>query len=150
MHGKFAGVVAGSSEKGAILREGTMKLRILGNSMRLRVTRSELQRLQAGETIEECVRFSMAPGASLTYALAVAPGEAAVGVQYSPQRVAIVLNGSQLQAWCQEDQVGIYTSVENGSPEGLKLVIEKDFACLDRSHPTNADAFPNPNAGGVC
>jgi len=127
-----------------------MKLRILGNSMRLRVTRSELQRLQAGETVEECVRFAVAPDASLTYALAVAPSETPVRVQYEPQRVAIILNVDQLRIWSQPEEVGIYTSIENGSAEGLQLVIEKDFACLNQSHPKSADAFPNPNADKVC
>jgi len=127
-----------------------MKLRILGNSLRLRVTRSELARLQAGGSIEDCVRFSPAPEASLTYALTVMASEAAVRVEYAPQRVTIVLNEAQLQSWSQPGKVGIYTSVGNGSGKGLQLTIEKDFACLDRSHVSNADTFPNPHAGGVC
>lgn len=127
-----------------------MKLRILGNSMRLRVTRSELQRLQAGGTVEECIHFSAAPEACLTYALAVAAGETPVRVEYGSQRVAIVLSHEQLRTWSQPEEVGIYTSLESGSSEGLELVIEKDFACLNQSHPKNADAFPNPDAGRVC
>ena len=127
-----------------------MKLRILGNSLRLRVTRSEVARLQAGGSIEDSVRFSPAPEALLTYVLAVAPSEAAVRVEYAPQRVTIVLNEAQLQSWSQPSEVGIYTAVGNGSDKGLQLTIEKDFACLDRSHASNADAFPNPHAGGLC
>jgi len=127
-----------------------MKLRILGNSMRLRVTRSELQRLQAGETVEDCISFAAAPEASLTYALAVAPGETPVHVQHGPQRVAIVLNEDQLRTWSRQEEVGIYTTLENGSVKGLQLIVEKDFACLNQSHPKSADAFPNPHAGGDC
>jgi len=45
-----------------------MKLRIKGNSLRLRVSRSELAHLQAGGRIEETIRFAEAPEAKLTYA----------------------------------------------------------------------------------
>jgi len=127
-----------------------MKLRILGNSLRLRVTRSELAQLQAGGRIEDCVRFSTAPDASLIYALAIASSDVAVCVEYAPQHVTIVLNEAQLRSWSQPGEVGIYTSVDNGSDKGLQLTIEKDFACLDRSHVSNSDTFPNPHAGGVC
>jgi hypothetical protein len=127
-----------------------MKLRILGNSLRLRISRSELERLQADGSIEDSIRFSSAPEASLTYALAVEPGEEGVRVRYSPQRVAVLLNEAQLRTWSQPNEVGIYVSVSNGSEKGLQLTIEKDFACLDRSHASNADAFPNPHADKVC
>jgi hypothetical protein len=127
-----------------------MKLRILGNSLRLRISRSELERLQADGSIEDSIRFSSAPEASLTYALAVESGEVGIRVQYSPQRVTVLLSEAQLQAWSQPNEVGIYASVGNGSENGLKLTIEKDFACLDRSHASNADAFPNPHADRVC
>ena len=32
----------------------------------------------------------------------------------------------------------------------LALLIEKDFACLDRSEEDNEDTFPNPNVGITC
>jgi len=32
----------------------------------------------------------------------------------------------------------------------LALLIEKDFACLDRSEEDNEDTFPNPNTGTKC
>jgi hypothetical protein len=127
-----------------------MKLRILGNSLRLRISRSELERLRTDGSIEDSIRFAPAPEASLTYALAVEPGESGVTVRYAPQRVTVVLSKAQLQAWSQPEEVGIYVSVSNGSETGLRLTIEKDFACLDRSHAGNADAFPNPHAGRVC
>jgi hypothetical protein len=57
-----------------------MKLRIKGNSLRLRVSRSELAHLQAGGRIEETIRFAEAPEAKLTYALESA-------AQSSPLRV---------------------------------------------------------------
>lgn len=32
----------------------------------------------------------------------------------------------------------------------LELILEKDFACLDRSDADNHDTFPNPLIGASC
>lgn len=32
----------------------------------------------------------------------------------------------------------------------LELILEKDFACLDRSDADNHDTFPNPFIGASC
>jgi hypothetical protein len=45
------------------------KLRIKGNSLRLRVSRFELAPFQLGGRIEETIRFTEASDAKLTYAL---------------------------------------------------------------------------------
>jgi hypothetical protein len=44
-----------------------MKLRIKGNSMRLRVSRSEVTRLLAGDRLEETIRFGPETRARFTY-----------------------------------------------------------------------------------
>lgn len=127
-----------------------MKLRIKGNSLRLRLSRSELDRLMAGERIEETIRFAPEPEAKLTYALESASGASTARAYYSQQRVAVVISQSDLQAWSQTDQVGIYASMSVGSNEQLELSIEKDFACLDGSDEENKDTFANPQSGAVC
>ena len=56
-----------------------MKLRIKGNSMRLRVSPSEMKRLLSAGRIEEIALFSQAPGAKLTYALEQAEPKQEIG-----------------------------------------------------------------------
>jgi len=46
-----------------------MKLRIKGNSLRVRVSRSEVTRLLAGDRLEETINFTPEPVANFTYAL---------------------------------------------------------------------------------
>ncbi len=46
-----------------------MKLRIKGNSLRLRVSPSEMERLLSAGRIEEIIHFAQEPDAKLTYAL---------------------------------------------------------------------------------
>jgi hypothetical protein len=69
-----------------------MKLRIKGNSMRLRVSPSEMKRLLSDGRIEEIIRFGSEPDAKLTYALEQAASNEQIAVRYRPQEVTVVLS----------------------------------------------------------
>ena len=127
-----------------------MKLRIKGNSLRLRVSRSELERILAGEEVAETIRFAAAPEAKLTYALERGSHAGGANVRYGAQEVTVVLSEEQSERWSQESEVGVYTAVEIAPEGSLELIVEKDFACLDRSDADNKDTFANPLMGSVC
>ena len=126
-----------------------MKLRIKGNSVRLRVSPSEVARLLKGGRIEDTIRFGPAEEAKLTYALEQAEGPEAIWLRYRPQEVAVVVSSAAAQIWGRSEQVGIYGDFETGSGT-VGLVVEKDFACLDRADEENEDTFPNPLSGTKC
>jgi hypothetical protein len=127
-----------------------MKLRMKDNSIRLRVSRSELARFQAGERIEETIRFAEAPEAKLTYALESAAQSLPVNVRYEGNEVTVILSEDQARRWAAESEVGVYSNVDIGSAGSLDVLVEKDFACLDRSDAENEDTFANPLAGAHC
>jgi hypothetical protein len=127
-----------------------VKLRIKGNSLRLRVSRSEVARLLTGERVEETIHFAPQETAKLTYALEQQLSGIAPTVQYSDGDVTVRIPAHQAIAWCLTDQVGIVESISLGTRGSLDLVIEKDFACLDRSNEDNQDTFANPKAGAAC
>jgi hypothetical protein len=126
-----------------------MKLRIKGNSLRLRVTRSELTRLIDTAHIEETVYFGSSEGSRLTYVLEHEPNLTGATIRYQPPEVLVVLPKSEATAWAKSGLVGIYATVDLGPVGSLDLIVEKDFACLDLSDADNLDTFPNPNAG-IC
>jgi hypothetical protein len=123
-----------------------MKLRIMGNSLRLRVSRSELHRLVSGNRIGETIRFAPEPEATLTYVLESAAGIPTAIARYSRQRITVVIDQDDLRTWNETTQVGIYASLDIGSGGRLELIVEKDFACLDENDEQNEDAFANPHA----
>lgn len=125
-----------------------MKLRIKGNSMRLRVSPSEMKRLLSAGRIEEVIHFGPEPDARLTYALEQAPSEDEMTVRYRPQEVTVILSAGNARAWAEGDEVGIYGSFNVGNGQ-LELVVEKDFACLDKKD-GNEDTFPNPKGAQAC
>jgi hypothetical protein len=127
-----------------------MKLRIKGDSLRLRVSRSEVARLLAGDCLEETIHFAPEACAKFTYALRQEPSVSRPTVQYTENRVAVLIPADQANGWGSSDQVGIAEDISLGNLGSLALLIEKDFACLDRSDEDNEDTFPNPNPGTTC
>jgi len=126
-----------------------MKLRMRGNSLRLRISPSEMGRLLDTGRIEETIHFALDHNARLTYALEHNAEAKSMSVRYRPQEMTVVISSGGMRQWASGPDVGLYgeTITSNGT---LQLAIEKDFACLDKSDGENADTFPNPNQGAVC
>lgn len=60
------------------------------------------------------------------------------------------LTADQALTWCLTDPVGNIENISLGSHGSLDVIIEKDFACLDRSDKDNKDTFANPHARTTC
>ena len=126
----------------------SMKLRIKGNSLRLRVSPSEMARLLETGRIEETIHFARQEDARLTYALEHAATGEELSIRYRPQEVAVVLSTEGARKWAAGEQVGMSAVLDIWVGQ-LELLVEKDFACLDRKE-GNEDTFPNPNRGKTC
>jgi hypothetical protein len=124
-----------------------MKLRIRGDSLRLRLSQAELARLR--ETGEVCDRIGFGDR-SLDYALVRADIDAP-RARFDGDRIEVALPHALARHWTATEQVGI--EAEQALPTGtLRLLIEKDFKCLaPRPGEDDSDAFPNPDAeSGSC
>jgi hypothetical protein len=123
-----------------------MKLRVKGNSLRFRLSQSDVFRLAEAGEVAETVYFAAAPEAKLTYALKAVPWTGPLSVAYADQTVTVSIDREAVLRWSRlNTEVGIYGTVETAR-EPLDLMIEKDFACLDASEKENQDTFPNPTA----
>jgi hypothetical protein len=127
-----------------------MKLRIKGNSLRLRVTPSEVKQLLREGAIREHVQFTANPKDRLTYAVISSLTGLTTIVAYQLGNIAVSVPEMQLKKWAGSDEVGVYSEVALGDDRLLSITIEKDFACLDRSDAENEDTFPNPSLATVC
>jgi hypothetical protein len=126
-----------------------MKLRVQGNSLRLRISPSEMARLLDAGRIEETIVFGPEPDAKLTYALEHAASDQCLSIRYRLQEVTVLLSSAEARKWAAGEQVGISDEVSAGSAR-LSLLVEKDFACLDRKGREKEDTFPNPKGGAAC
>jgi uncharacterized protein DUF7009 len=114
-----------------------MKLRLHAGSLRLRLSQSEVARLDETGSVEESLEFS--PGNELSYAIET--GAEAVGATFDNGNIRVVLPKQVAKEWIESDQTGIEASTGT-----LKVLIEKDFECLHREPAPGEDSFPNPLA----
>lgn len=121
-----------------------MKLRVRGSSLRLRLTRTEVECLAGPEgCVEDSVRFG--PQASLTYRIRRAEVPA-VGASLEGTRIDVVVPPATIDAWAKSEEVGFEAEQSTGGPEPLRILVEKDWTCLTaRAGEEDVDTFPNPN-----
>jgi hypothetical protein len=118
-----------------------MKLRIRGNFIRLRLTRSEVDRFAADGRVEESVDFGP-DKPKFNYVLESVPAADGAFAEFANNTVFVFVPEDEARMWVRSEQVGI----ESSEVSGLRVLIEKDFACLQaRPGENEADAFPNPD-----
>ena len=119
-----------------------MKLRIRGNSIRLRLGRSEVRRLAEERVVYEETDFG--GGQRLGYALHADDVPAAVA-SFDDGVVRVRIPHEAARQLVESDQVGVEASQPLHDGAELTIVVEKDFECMDApaAEPQD-DAFPNP------
>ncbi|HTI72674.1 MAG TPA: hypothetical protein VMF06_22055 [Candidatus Limnocylindria bacterium] len=119
-----------------------MKLRIRGNSVRLRLTKAEVRDLALVGHVEERVQIGIGPDAYLRYRIEAGP-ISAITSRLEVHTVIISVPVETARHWEANDLVGLYTE----TAWGLRIAVEKDFRCLDPSRTEDeSDAFDNPSA----
>jgi len=115
-----------------------MKLRIQGNSLRMRLTQKEVAQVRNHGFVESHIEF--APGRSLAYLIEGSPKAEAMSATFDGHAIRVTIPMLEMTDWAESDQVGI----EARSQTGVQLLLEKDFKCLHRSADQEPDAYPHP------
>jgi hypothetical protein len=122
-----------------------MKLRIRGNSLRLRLTQGEIRALAEQGVIEDRTEFP--GGQALVYRLRSDKIKNEISARYDNKIMEIIAPESAVARWCATELVTLSASLPLASDE-LRIVLEKDFACLaPREGEDESDNFPHPLAG---
>jgi hypothetical protein len=122
-----------------------MKLRIKGNSIRLRLGQSEVQRMLDAGIVQESTTFDILGGQRLDYVLCTGPNLLAITASFDGGRIIVRMPDDLAREWAETDQVGVESMQVGSDGLGLKILIEKDFECIDGSpDESQEDAFPNP------
>lgn len=123
-----------------------MKLRIRDNSIRLRLTRPEVETISTDGLVGGKVPFP--EGAQLVYCLESSPACVDPTAQFANGELSVRLPESAVQHWAASDEVSIRAvqTLEDGGT--LNILVEKDFACLaPREGEDESDMFPHPEEG---
>jgi hypothetical protein len=116
-----------------------MKLRIQGNSLRLRLTRNEVARLGEQGLVEDTIRFST--DRAITYSVAALASEKYVSIRYIGDSICVFLSAKIASEWVKNDEVTI-----EAVDSGVRILVEKDFQCLHPSEASDPEGYPNPLA----
>ena len=115
-----------------------MKIRIKGNSLRYRLTRTDVDRLVQDGHLEDIVAFAEQ---SLIYTLKLSDDEQ-LSSSFKNNTITLYMPKMMIGELKNTDKVGF----ENDDGP-LHLLVEKDFTCLDNVAEDQSDNYPNPLAG---
>ena len=120
-----------------------MKLRLHGNSVRLRLNQAEVSQFSKTGYVEDSIDFGA--GASLSYVLESSSNAEAPQALFRNGQLRIQMPAGVGHDWVTSDRVGV--DGEQALPGGkqLSILIEKDFKCVHRDE-LEPDAYPNPLA----
>ena len=123
-----------------------MKLRIRDNSIRLRLSRTEVVSVNSNGLVRGKVQF--AGSNSFDYVLESSPATVKPEAHISNNMLTVRVPQMDVNQWAESEQVSISSEqiLDNGGL--LKILVEKDFACLvPREGEDESDLFPHPDAG---
>lgn len=122
-----------------------MKIRIRDNSVRLRLTRGEVEAINANGVVTSITGF---PGSrEFRYSLESSPASVNPAAFYSDNEIRIRLPETVVHAWATTEQVSIEGEQVLDDGQKLSILVEKDFACLaPREGEDESDMYPHPNA----
>lgn len=114
-----------------------MKIRIKGDLLRYRLTRTDVDHLYREGYLEEKTNF---PGNPLIYALQLTDGEI-LTASFIDSKITLCMSHQMIAEFINTDTVGF-----NNRDGELDLLVEKDFTCLDNVAEDQSDNYPNPLA----
>jgi hypothetical protein len=120
-----------------------MKIRIKGNSVRYRLTRSEVESLKENGYHREQTAFN---GKNFTYAVAVKENITDLQAAFQEDTITLFLPRKESIKWPDSELVGYENKMVLNDGQVLNLLLEKDFVCLDERIEDQSDNYPNPAA----
>ena len=120
-----------------------MKIRIKGNSIRLRLSKSEIDTFGVKGYLEERTEFGTS---ALQYALVADKNSSELNASFTANKITVNVPENIMQEWVETNVVGFENKMKLPNDKHLFILIEKDFVCLDNTFEDQSDNFPNPNA----
>lgn len=116
-----------------------MKIRIKGNAIRYRLTKSDVAQFANDGVLKERTDFG---DDAFTYVLQRTT-EQNMFATFKNNILTLFVPEKLADDWTGNDRVGV--EAESGP---LKLLLEKDFTCLENVDEDQSDNYPNPLAAG--
>jgi hypothetical protein len=119
-----------------------MKIRIKGNSIRLRLTRSDIDRFAKDAYLEEKTEFG---NTALIYALQRSDSLQELAADYTANKITVYMPKTYAEKWEDTSEVGYSNKLVFSDGKDLFILVEKDFKCIDGEVlEDQSDNFDNP------
>ncbi|AWW31418.1 hypothetical protein DN752_15530 [Echinicola strongylocentroti] len=123
-----------------------MKLRINNNSIRLRLSQSEVQEVASGNSVTEHLYLGSSE-MGMQYSLILDASTDDVEAFFEDGHLKVILPEELALDWASTDEISIRHVQHQGKTHENILLIEKDFQCLHkRPDEDESDNFPNPKS----
>lgn len=119
-----------------------MKLRIKGNSLRIRLTKTEVNTISTTGYLEEETLFG---NTKLVYALQRVDEGNALTATLEQNKITVFVPAALTKDWPENNIVGFEANMPIADNKTLYLLVEKDFVCLDHTNEDQSDNYENPN-----
>ena len=121
-----------------------MKIRIKGNSIRIRLTKSEVELFGNEGYLEDRTEFG---NNALIYALQRADNLTDLAAGFDGPKITMYVPTAIAHEWTTTDVVGYNNNMSIGGDKTLFLLLEKDFKCIDGEvMKDQSDNYENPLA----
>ncbi|MDN3656172.1 hypothetical protein QWZ08_11075 [Ferruginibacter paludis] len=121
-----------------------MKIRISGNSIRFRLKQTEVKQFGEEGEIKEELSFGMLPADKLSFMLK-AGNTSSFAISWESNQIMLQVPAALQAEWTNTDLVGFEKDIATGQGQLIRILVEKDFKCLDGSGVENEDTYSNPN-----
>ena len=123
-----------------------MKIRIKDNTIRFRLSNTDLKILKKkGKVVSKCI-FGHSQEFKYSVVSKKDGNSEYMCVDLKKNHIKVELAESDVKEWIKSDLEGFDAEMDNGTDEGLYVLIEKDWQCLKPRDEDESDLFPNPNA----
>lgn len=118
-----------------------MKIRIKGDSIRLRLTKTDVQNLKKYGIVEE----STIIGAQeiFKYSLVLNQDISSIAAEFRANKITVFLSQKETQILTETNEITVEGFQNNGKDKGLFLLVEKDLQCLDTTSEDQSDMYEN-------
>ncbi|RKR14278.1 hypothetical protein CLV91_0353 [Maribacter vaceletii] len=120
-----------------------MKIRIRGNSVRLRLTKTEVDSLAKTGSFSEKIVF---PNNTLVYTIIAKEAINTMEASYIENIITIYIPKKDSLEWPTNTIIGHKHSLKIDAANSLSILVEKDFVCMDETVEDQSDNYPNPKA----
>ncbi len=119
-----------------------MKIRIRGNSIRIRLSKTEVYTLAVSGIVEEATMF---PTGSFKYVLKATADTEHLHAALNNNAIIVYVPEKIAKGWNNNNIVGYDHKMELPDGNTLSLLVEKDFKCIDASgNEDQSDNYENP------